>query len=56
MKDYKKGGWKMKNIITRLVNSAGKIACVSAMTLAVASVNNACVFIAYQPDVPHELK
>lgn len=46
----------MKKVIKWLVNSTGRIACISAMALAVASVSNTCTFVAYQPDVPSKFR
>lgn len=40
----------------KLIFFLGKISCVIAMGMAVASVNSTCFFTAYQPDVPESLK
>lgn len=41
-------------IMNGLMKLAGSVAAL-AMVCAVANVNNTCLFIAYQPDVPEEL-
>lgn len=44
----------MKAMINRTLVRFGTLLASAAMFLAISSVNNTCMFMLYQPDVPEE--
>lgn len=46
----------MKSVSKKLLVKGSRLLCLCALSLAVLTANSTCVFLAYQPDVPDELK